>query len=556
MSIDNNSNRSTILTVLSWLITPEKVSATDLAGKQTGRFALITILGLFVISVIGVFLLLLLRVSNGILTSLQLFIPFSLFCYGVSKFYSYRNGIVLLIVSILAAAFTGSFQDKNWNAIIYIFPLVLIIINTFLPAWYILVIAGATLTLANIFNGLDSSFSANNFANVVSSVVISSAALFIISQFQTNLEEIKINELAAQNKDLLNVRKELETKIEERTHQLNRRSAQLEASALVARSAAEFRSLQDVIDNVVTQITERFGYYHAGLFMTDPSAKYLVLQAASSEGGKRLLMRGYRVEISTQQGLVGLAAYEKRPKLAQDVGADAIYFNNPDLPETHSEVALPLVVQNKVIGILDIQSEDTITFSTEDLFTLQLMADQVALAIQNASLLAESQTAIEQLQNITSQETETTWGEKLRKQSVGYIYTPMGIRPISGKDANSRLKSFDSEKKIQVPIRLRGKKIGQVILKRKINEMNWSDKELEFTEKVADQLALAVENARLLEESQRRAVREQTINELSTRLSRSLDIETLLQNAVRELHKLPQVADVSVYIAPEHNNEE
>jgi GAF domain-containing protein len=319
---------------------------------------------------------------------------------------------------------------------------------------------------------------------------------------------------------------------------------------LVTRAAAEIRGQKELLETIVQQISERFGFYHAGIFLTDINGEFILLEAASSEGGKKMIQHGHKLAIG-RQGIVGFAAYQKRPRIAQDVGADAIFFNNPDLPETHSEMALPLLARNRLVGILDIQSEEHNAFSSEDISTLQIMTDQIALAIENARLLNESRSAIDELQIMTTENISGTWRERLGQLRKGYSYSSSGISAISPTEEDT----INNDSKIdahiiKIPVALRGQRIGQLSLIRKSNESPWTETEQEMADKIAIQVALAIENARLLEESQRRALREQNVNDLSSRFSRSLDVDTLLQNAVRELHRIPQVSEVSVYIAP------
>jgi GAF domain-containing protein len=351
-------------------------------------------------------------------------------------------------------------------------------------------------------------------------------------------------------KEARRLAEELDVRIRERTDELNKRSTQLEAAALVTRAAAEIRGQKELLETIVQQISERFGFYHAGIFLADANGEYITLEAASSDGGKKMLQHGHKLAIG-RQGIVGFAAYQKRPRIAQDVGADANFFNNPELPETHSEMALPLLARNRLVGVLDIQSEEHNAFSSDDISTLEIMTDQIALAIENARLLSESRSAIDQLQTITTENIGGTWRERLGHLRKGYSFSSAGISAISPTEEGNSNHTPRSGHTIKIPIALRGQRIGQLVLSRKSNESPWTEIEQEMADKIAIQVALAIENARLLEESQRRALREQTVNDLSSRFSRSLDVDTLLQNAVRELHRLPQVSEVSVYIAPE-----
>jgi GAF domain-containing protein len=374
--------------------------------------------------------------------------------------------------------------------------------------------------------------------------------LMIVSAINMIQQEFKkIQESTSEYlQTLLEERSGLEERVDERTAELNRRSNQLESAALVARAAAEVHDLQELLDSVVMQISSRFGFYHAAIFLTDLAGQQVVLAAASSEGGQRMLERGHKLEIG-RQGIVGFAAYQKRSRIAQDVGADDAFFNNPDLPETHSEVALPLLVQSRLIGVLDIQSNEHNSFTPDDVYTLQTMADQIAMAIENTRLIEQSRTAIQDLEAISAANTSMAWRSRLSEQFKGYLYTPLGVNPLT-KSNKRRATSTLHGKELELPLSLRGKEIGSIVLKRKTNDSSWTESEQEMLARISTQIVLALENARLLEESQKRASREQTVNEFSSHFSRSLDVDTLLQNAIREIQRLPQVSEVSVLIKP------
>jgi GAF domain-containing protein/HAMP domain-containing protein len=332
---------------------------------------------------------------------------------------------------------------------------------------------------------------------------------------------------------------DLEQRVEERTAGLTKKTEQLRAASFIARQTANVESLAELLDIVTNLITDQFGYYHAGIFLTNEAGDEVILQAASSEGGKRMLARGHALGVGTQ-GIVGYAASQKTPRIALDVGSDAVFFNNPDLPMTRSEVALPLIVRDKVVGILDIQSDQPQAFRVEDIDVLQTLADQVAVAIEDTRLLGESQAAIMQLEAVSSHRTREAWDKLLQERGRGFTYTPLGIRADRHPDS-------DDDKRFKTPITLRGQRIGSISLSRKDNT-NWNRLDEDLINEVAAQVGLAVDNLRLLEDAQQRARQEQTIGELATRFSRSLDIDSLLQTAARELGQLPDVSEVSVYI--------
>ncbi len=164
-----------------------------------------------------------------------------------------------------------------------------------------------------------------------------------------------------------------------------RRAAQLAAAAEVARDATSILDVEQLLNETVHLISEQFGFYHAGVFLLDEAGEYAVLQAASSEGGQRMLARGHKLRVG-KVGIVGKVAATGEPHIALDVGKDAVHFANPDLPDTHSEMGLPLRVRGRVIGVLDVQSTRVAAFTEDDVAVLQTLADQLAAAIANARL--------------------------------------------------------------------------------------------------------------------------------------------------------------------------
>ncbi len=329
------------------------------------------------------------------------------------------------------------------------------------------------------------------------------------------------------------------------THSLDvwRKTNQLRAASEVAKQITEIRDLNTLLQNTVRLASEQFEFYHVGLFLVDENSRYAVLQAASSEGGQKMLESGHRLEIGAQ-GIVGYVAEQLRPRVALDVGADAVFFNNPFLPLTSSEMALPLIVRDKLIGVLDIQSEKPHAFQQEDVDVMQTLADQLAIAIENARLFTDTQSVIGQLEAVTFKQTREAWQNYLKRRTVAYQYTPLGIRATSEASLSKK------GKLIELPLILHGQQIGVIQMQRKENAADWSHREEELIQDVARQVALALDNNRLLEETNRRIAEEQTLGEITTRLGRTLDFDTLIQTATRELSQLPDVAEVSVYVGP------
>ncbi|MBC8503395.1 MAG: GAF domain-containing protein [Anaerolineales bacterium] len=351
----------------------------------------------------------------------------------------------------------------------------------------------------------------------------------------------------------------LSSQVAEQTLELHNRSSQLEATAQVAREASAIRDLDTLLRDTTELISSNFDFYHAGIFLIDEDNRFAVLQAANSEGGQRMLKRGHKLRVG-QTGVVGRVAETGLPRIALDVGEDLFFFDNPDLPETRSEMALPLRSQDKIIGVLDVQSKTSGAFSNKDVEVLQIMADQVAMAIENASLLDQSQKTVQELQTLYGVHIEEAWQQRLGGITKSYHFDRVRVKQASDEQISSIIALENDQVDIYIddqgyqhlliPITLRGHSLGNISLRRNPDETEWTEEDQELAEEVSTQIAVALENARLLEESQRRAAQEELLSQASARFSQSLDINTVLQMAVRELGQLAGVAEVSVQLTP------
>ncbi len=373
----------------------------------------------------------------------------------------------------------------------------------------------------------------------LTAILLVVATIITIGLHTFQEEFTKTQATARQTLDTLrNERLTLEQRVEERTAGLARKTEQLRATSYIARKTAEVQDLASLLSTVARLVTDQFGFYHTGVFLLNEPGDHVTLQAASSDGGQRMIERGHSLSVGTQ-GIVGYVAAQKKPRIALDVGEDAIFFNNPDLPMTRSEVALPLLIRNKVLGVLDIQSDKPQAFGSEDIDVLQTLSDQIAIAIENARLLDETQAAIIQLEALTSRRTREVWSQKLLDSNRVFTYTPLGLRAEKLSQTN--------ENTISASILLRGQKIGNISIAKK-GEGKWSKLDESLLDEVASQVGLAVDNIRLLEEATQRARQEEAIGKLASRFSQSLDLDTLLQTAARELGQVPDVSEVSVFI--------
>ena len=322
---------------------------------------------------------------------------------------------------------------------------------------------------------------------------------------------------------------------------LARRASQLQAAAEVAREATSIRDVRKLLNRSVHLISEYFGFYHAGIFLIDQSDEYAILRAASSSGGQRMLQRGHRLAVGSQ-GIVGSVAGSGEPRIASDTGEEAIFIENPDLPKTRSEMALPLQIRGEIIGVLDVQSVEPAAFSEEDVTTLQTMADQLAVALDNARLLERTEEQVRELQHLYGEFSDEMWKDVVTpRQHVGFMYDRVDVSPVDdGADLpvlNEALERNDlvvgdstneQGAALAIPLTLRGQVIGAIGVESQ-DGRRWSKDEIALAEAVGEQVALALEHARLFSESQRTALSMQTLYETSRALSSSLDEDSLIR---------------------------
>ena len=343
--------------------------------------------------------------------------------------------------------------------------------------------------------------------------------------------------------DLGELNAALEGRIVRRTRDLERRSQYLEAAAGVARDAAAVLDPRDLSSRVVDLIRNRFGFYHAGLFTLDESGEWAVLQAASSEGGKRMLARGHRLRTGTQ-GIVGYVAGRGVHRVALDVGEDAAYFDNPDLADTRSEIALPLRAGGAVIGVLDVQSREAEAFSEEDVGALQTLADQVAVALTNARLFQQVEMTLEAEQRARGELTREAWADLMRERpNLGFLSDTGGTVPagdvwdeemIAAVQTGETRTGDGDALGIAVPVKTRGQVVGVIDAHLPDDGGEWTPEQRELLETLAEQLGIALESAQLYQDAQRRAAREQVTREVTDRMRSAIDMDELLRTAISE----------------------
>jgi len=344
---------------------------------------------------------------------------------------------------------------------------------------------------------------------------------------------------------------ENESLLKAQARDLEQRARYLQATSEVARETAEVLDLQLLFRRIVNLVSQRFGFYHAGIFMLDGSGQWAVLQAASSEGGQKMLARGHRLAVGSES-MVGYVTEHGEPRIVLDVTNTLVFFDNPDLPETQSAVVLPLRVRNEIIGALDVQSKEVDAFNDEVVTVLQAMADQVALSISNVRLLMQARENLEAARRAYVTLGRTAWAELLQAQpDLGYRSTPRSTRNVASSPkpevesavlSGEIVEGHDAEDggrmTLAVPVKASGQVIGVIDTYKPAESGDWTKEELVLLESLSEQLGLALESARLYRDSQRRAAREQMTREVAGSLQRATNMEGLLRTTVEELNRV------------------
>jgi len=465
--------------------------------------------------------------------------------YGVRGFIAttlvYFLGVSELIES-------GSLGDVRMFLVSYV-TLVAILFN-FRHMIYALLVSTVTITAAGLYvNAVETPiFPAMANMNdgtgwgtslimlIILSITLGGSIILIISGLQANL--VKQAELT---QSLEYERDTLEDRIQERTRSMSRRLVQLRTAAEVSRSISALTEPETLIQQVVDLIRERFDLYYVGVFLLDAQGQNAVLQAGSGEAGRRMLAERHRLSVGGSS-MIGWTISNRKARIALDVGSEAVRFSNPNLPLTRSEMALPIIARENVLGAMTIQSSRPNAFDENDIAVLQGIADSLGTALDNDRLFRETRHNLEEIRALNREYLQRSWSETIDLHGeLAYTFD----NPTALTQGESKL--------IEVPVVLRDEVIGYLALE--TDRAQLSEEEQSFVENITNQTAIALENARLLEETERRAVQEQKINELATRFSRAISIDEILRAAVQELGQLPSVAEVSVRLAPAGNNE-
>lgn len=401
---------------------------------------------------------------------------------------------------------------------------------------------------------------------VIVPLILTGALLrYAMNSIADALDRAQRNERAQleANRELELLRASLEKRVVERTQELERRSVQLQVATEVSRVVNSILDMEELIWQVARLIQDRFELYHVGLLLLDEVGEWAVYRAGSGRAGRELWENAFRLRVGGNS-MVGWCTARAQARIAQDVSVDAMYVPHELVPETRSEVALPLIARGQVLGALSVQSDRVGTFDPVTVSALQTMADQVAIAVDNARLYTESQQALEASRRAYGQLSQRAWRELLRSRvDWGYSFDQQALGPVEGDWQPEMSEALQTgqvvvhgpehvthtgaevvqgengaeEPVLALPLKVREDTVGVLGFHKNAGDRAWTPGEVDLLRRLVDQLGAALESAQLYQETQRRAAREQAIRQITERMRSAVEVETILQNTVTELAK-------------------
>lgn len=492
------------------------------------------------------------------------------------------SGMIIIVLSWLGVSIQAYTADGVKDVIVIAF-IALGLLASIIVNWRIggiVILSGIGVIWALALLQVNNQFTPSSqdplaFARDLSFVFI---AITVLVYFSTKSMRDATQRATASEKDLLTsndslkeLNQSLEQRVADRTAELTaanarneRRARQFEAIAKVARATTSIQDEDTLLSRLAQVIGEQFGFYHVGIFLLDEDHQHAVLRAANSDGGRKMLARRHRLKIG-QAGIVGHVAAAGMPRIALDVELDSAFKDNPDLPGTHSELALPLKVGDQSIGVLDVQSTEVNAFLPEDTEILYTLADQVAIAIQNARSYEATHKLLDEAQKASASYLKETWRLlQSQEKKVGFLVSENTVKPLEKFVSTPHINKAVSQGEVLIedgdtatlalPIRLRDEVVGIMDIHVPAGH-DWDPDEVDIAKAVADRLALALESATLLQSTQRRAEIERITADISGKVSASINLRNVLQTAVEELgHALPG-SEIIIQFEPDQNKD-
>lgn len=358
---------------------------------------------------------------------------------------------------------------------------------------------------------------------------------------------------------------ELAHTVDSLEHRVMDRTRNLQTAAEVSRATTSVLDPDELLRQVVDVVRERFGLYYVGLFLLDDKRRYAILQAGTGQAGQEMLAQGHRREVG-DESMVGRCVSRGEAQIAFDTGEGSVHFDNPFLPETRSKLAMPLRSRGRVIGGMSVQSVQERAFDDADVAVMQTMSDQVAVAIDNARLFAETQAALKEARATYQRYVRQAWGqytptvpvthyetERRGVPSLGDTVLPEIRQALERKGATVLSRGDGGEETagsaLVLPVTLHG---GEVIGALGIHDegaRQWSQDDIALAEAITERMALAAENLRLFDQTRRRAAREQLAHEITAKMRSAIDLDSLLQISIQEMGAVLDTSSAFVQLA-------
>ena len=403
---------------------------------------------------------------------------------------------------------------------------------------------------------------------------------------------------------------QLQQTIQTLEKQVAERTQGLETVVQISQRLTGILDLNDLLSQMVSLTKETFNYYHVHIYLLDEPKQTLVMAEGYGEAGAEMKRKGHHILLSAPQSVVARAAREGQSISVENTHEDPTWLPNPLLPETRSEMAVPVISEQEVIGVLDVQSEKVAGLTKQDAILLQALANQVAVAVRNARLFSQTQTALDQTQHLQRLYTGQAWERfSLMHATTDYEIRQPGLPPLqeidipeaitalqhnqtidlrigamsdtsqkmpgNGAPDFNGLSSFADEEAqtgrpipnghdpldfesanpienaLATPLRLGDEIIGVLGIRDDNPSRRWTEEEIALIEAVSEQMSLAIENARLFEETGRRASREKIIADVTRRIWASGEMEQVMRTTVEELGRTLDASKVIIHLGTE-----
>lgn len=350
----------------------------------------------------------------------------------------------------------------------------------------------------------------------------------------------------------------LEQRIADRTLELEQQATRLRAATEISQFSAAERDLNKTLERAGHLLMSRLECSFVGIYLLEKDGAHAILASSPTKAGKSRIQQKFRLPVNYET-VVGFVAKTGEARIAPDVRFSATQFSDTFLPESRSEIILALKSENKTIGVLDIHSEKEDAFRQADLSIMQIIADQLSSAIERSRLSQESSRYLSDLEQAYGRNTREGWRKFIaarQLQNRGYRFDNIRIEPfeeISGVGRKAIEQGItvsapgaSTNQEIAIPIKFRGQTIG--IVQAKLREGS-GETIVTTLEQAIDRLASSLESARLYEEAQIRANREQAISQIASLIGSSSDYESILRTTAREIGNVLTDTDVIIQLA-------